>query len=141
MSSTKRVAALGLLRGGCWCHLRRYFFDARHHHPAEARLTLGTIRDLFAIEAGLVGAPLEIIRGTRDRDSRPLVQGLYDWILGLRLSTRPTSLLGEPLTYAVNTTGRCLVFRSRSGAVPDEADFPRRSVPYRCVRRRRPQAR
>ncbi len=101
----ERVDAIG----GCWCHLRRYFFDARHHHPAEARLALGTIRDLFAIEGGLVGAPLEIIRETRDRDSRPLVQGLYDWILGPRLSTRPTSLLGEALTYAVN--GRDSFFR------------------------------
>lgn len=98
----KAVAAKGLLRAGCWSHLRRYFFDARHHHPSEARLALGTIRDLFSIEAGLVGAPPDVVRQTRDRDSRPLVDGLYDWILGLRLATRPTSLLGEALTYAVN---------------------------------------
>lgn len=96
------VAQKGLLRAGCWSHLRRYFFDARHHHPAEARLALGTIRDLFAIEDGLVGAPLDVIREVRQRDARPLVAGLYDWILGLRLQVRPSSLLGEALTYAVN---------------------------------------
>jgi transposase len=92
----------GLKRAGCWSHLRRYFHDARHNHPAEARLALGTMRDLFAIERGLVGASLDVIRETRDRDSRPLVEGLYDWILGLSKSTRPTSLLGEALTYARN---------------------------------------
>lgn len=96
------VAAKGLLRAGCWSHLRRYFFDARHHHPAEARLALGTIRDLFALEAGLDGAPLEVIHEVRQRDARPLVRGLYDWIVGLRRGVRPTSLLGEALTYAVN---------------------------------------
>ena len=29
-----RGRAEGRLRGGCWSHLRTYFFDARHHHPA-----------------------------------------------------------------------------------------------------------
>lgn len=96
------VAQKGLLRAGCWSHLRRYFFDARLYHPVEARLALGTIRDLFSIEAGILGAAPDVIRETRDRESRPLVQGLYDWIVGLRARTRPTSLLGEALTYAVN---------------------------------------
>ena len=44
-----------LLRAGCWSHLRSYFFDARHHHPVEAALALGTIRDLFMIERRLHG--------------------------------------------------------------------------------------
>jgi len=96
------VAQRGLLRAGCWSHLRRYFFDARHHHPAEARLALGTVRDLFAIEDGLAGAELDVVREVRQRDSRPLVEALFDWILGLRLQVRPTSLLGAALTYAVN---------------------------------------
>ena len=92
----------GLLRAGCWSHLRRYFFEARHHHPAEARLALGTIRDLFSIEASLIGAPLDVIRDVRNRDSRPLVEGLFAWIVDIRRRTRPTSLLGAALTYAVN---------------------------------------
>ena len=96
------VAQKGLLRAGCWSHLRRYFFDARHHHPREALLALGTFRDLFAIEAGLVGAPLDVRREVHNRDARPLVEGLFDWILSLRLQVRPSSLLGEALTYAVN---------------------------------------
>lgn len=96
------VAQKGLLRAGCWSHLRRYFFDARHHHPREALLALGTFRDLFALEAGLVGAPLDVRREARNRDARPLVDGMFDWILSLRLQVRPTSLLGEALTYAVN---------------------------------------
>lgn len=91
-----------LLRAGCWSHLRTYFFDARHHFPAEATLALGTIRDLFSLEAGLVGASLEVVKEVRERDSRPLVEGLFNWIVGIRRTTRPSSLLGEALTYAVN---------------------------------------
>ena len=96
------VAEKGLLRAGCWSHLRRYFFDARHHHPREANLALGTFRDLFAIEASLMSAPLEVVREVRNRDARPLVEGLFEWITGLRLTVRPTSLLGEALGYALN---------------------------------------
>lgn len=96
------VRQRGLLRAGCWSHLRRYFFDARHHYPGEARLALGTIRDLFAVEASLVGAPLETIRAVRDQESRPLVVGLFDWIRSLSRSVRPTSSLGEAIGYASN---------------------------------------
>lgn len=96
------VEAKGLLRAGCWSHLRTYFFHARHHHPEAAHLAIGTIRDLFAIESALVGAPLELRREVRDRDARPLVKGFFDWVVGLRRTTRPTSILGEALTYGVN---------------------------------------
>ena len=91
-----------LLRAGCWSHLRSYFFDARHHFPEEAKLALGTIRDLFFLEAGLVGAPLEVVKEVRERDSRPLVEGLFNWMVGIRRTTRPSSLLGAALTYGVN---------------------------------------
>ena len=96
------VAQKGLLRAGCWSHLRTYFFDARHQHPHEARLALGTIRDLFAIEAGLDGATLRDRQAVRDCDARPLVEGLYAWMVSIRNTARPTSQLGQALTYAIN---------------------------------------
>ena len=96
------VEAKGLLRAGCWSHLRTCFFHARHHHPEAAPLAIGTIRDLFAIEDAIRNASLDQRREVRNRDARPLVQGLFDWIVALRRTARPTSLLGEALTYAVN---------------------------------------
>ena len=96
------VAGKGLLRAGCWSHLRTYFFDARHHHPVEARLALGTLRDLFAIERSLVGASLDVRREVRERDVRPLVNGFFDWVVGLSRTVRPTSILGDALRYAIN---------------------------------------
>ena len=100
-----------MLRAGCWSHLRTYFFDARHHHPIEAQLALGTLRDLFAIERSLVDATLDVRREVRNRDVRPLVKGFFDWIVALRRTVRPTSILGiDPWAYladarAVRCTG------------------------------------
>ena len=91
-----------LTRGGCWSHLRTYFFEARLYFPIEARLALGTIRDLFAIEASLANAPPERILEVRQRDSKPLVDGLFAWLDGLRPLHRPTSLLGKAIQYALN---------------------------------------
>jgi transposase len=102
-----------LERAACWSHLRRYFFDCRTFHPAETKLALGTIRDLFSLEDGLVGAPLEVIRETRQRESRPLVEGLFAWMMGLSQSTRPKSLLGAALQYGLNGKEEFEVFLRR----------------------------
>ena len=96
------VREKGLLRAGCWSHLRRYFFDARHHHPVEARLALGTLRDLFELEASVRDASPEHVREVRHRDARPLVDGFFAWVTGLHATARPSSSLGEAVTYALN---------------------------------------
>jgi transposase len=79
----------------------------------EARLALGTIRDLFAIERSLDGAPVDTVREVRDRDSRPLVDGLFTWIAGLSRTVRPTSALGDAVRYARNHEAEFRVFLDR----------------------------
>lgn len=107
------VRALELERAGCFSHLRRYFFDARHHHPNEAALALRTIRDLFVLERSLEGAPLERVREVRQQDARPLVEGLFTWIDQLSTTVRPTSALGEALGYARNQRDTFFVYLDR----------------------------
>jgi transposase len=104
------VRMLELERAGCWSHLRRYLFDARDHHPNEAALALRTIRDLFALERSLDGAPLERIREVRQQDARPLVEGLFTWIDQLSTTVRPTSALGEAIGYARNQRDTFFVY-------------------------------
>ena len=96
------VRECGVVRAGCWSHLRRYFYEARHHHPNEAHLALGTIRDLFEIEAAIWRAERETRAEVRQRDARPLVEGLFRWIDQLSLTVRPSSKLGEAIGYARN---------------------------------------
>lgn len=92
----------GLLRGGCWSHLRRYFFEARLYHPVEASLALRTIRDLFALERSLKKASLEEIRAVRQRDALPLVEGFFAWLDRISVGLRPQSLLYKAVGYAKN---------------------------------------
>jgi len=96
------VRAQGLLRGGCWSHLRTYFYDALRYHPAQATLALGTIRDLFLIERAVHGTPAENIGTTRQTMARPLVDGFFSWVQGLSTMVRPDSKLGEAVRYARN---------------------------------------
>ena len=107
------VRELGTERAGCWSHLRRYFFDARHHHPIEAHLALGTIRDIFVLERGLKGAPRPLVLEVRQRDVKPLVDGLFEWIDKVSLSVRPKSALGEAVNYATNNRVHFRVFLDR----------------------------
>jgi transposase len=100
----------GLERAGCWSHLRRYFFDARVHHPNEAGMALLTIRDLFAIEASVQGASAADVLAVRQRDSRPLVDGLFTWMERMGPHLRPKSSLGDAIAYALNGRASFRVF-------------------------------
>lgn len=96
------VRERGLARAGCWSHLRTYFFKALMHHPAEADLALGTLRDLFKIERDVWGHEAAIVLAERQARSRPLVDGFFEWVEALSQVTRPQSTLGDALRYAQN---------------------------------------
>lgn len=100
------VRERGLDRAGCWSHLRTYFFEALHHHPAEADLALGTLRDLFKVEREVWGQPAEAVLAERQARSRPLVDGFFDWVRALSQVSRPQSTLGDALGYALNQESR-----------------------------------
>ena len=104
------VRKLGLGRAGCWSHLRTYFFKALHHHPDEAALALGTIRDLFMLERELWGGDPGAILAERQARSRPLVDGFFDWVKGMSQITRPRSVLGDALRYARNQEPQLRLF-------------------------------
>ena len=99
------VRELGLVRAGCWCHLRRYFFEALPHHPQEARLALRTIRDLFVLERRHRELSPEAREAARSAESKPLVDGFFRWVQSLSGIARPKSLLGKAVTYARNQEG------------------------------------
>lgn len=96
------VRERGLERGGCWSHLRTYFFKALAHHPAEADLALGTLRDLFKVERDVWSESAAAVLAARQARSRVLVDGLFEWIKALSPLVRPQSTLGEAIRYATN---------------------------------------
>ena len=111
------VRTRGLKRAGCWSHLRTYFFKALHHHPLEAHLALGTLKDLFLIEREVWGEPPEVVLAARRKRSQPLVDGFYDWVRAISPVTRPSSPLGEALAYALSQRAALRVFLDH-GEVP-----------------------
>jgi len=111
------VRTRALLRAGCWSHLRTYFYKARHHHPGASSLALGTIHDLFMIERTLKElSPDERVR-ERKKLSKPLVDGLFQWIKLMLPKTRKKSILGDALRYAKNQEKELRLFLE-NGEIP-----------------------
>lgn len=110
------VAELGLTRGGCWSHLRRYFFNAAVQH-VEANDGLHVITDLFMIEREVADrSDADRLAARRER-SAPLVDGFYAWVKALSLKVRPGSKLGEAVGYAISQETRMRLFLAH-GDVP-----------------------
>lgn len=108
--------SLGLTRGGCWSHLRRYFFNASLQH-SEADAGLTTIQDLFQIEREIADAsPAERLEVRKQR-SAPLVDGFFTWVKAMTPKVRPGSKLGDAVGYAVSQEQRMRVFLAH-GDVP-----------------------
>lgn len=112
----KAVLELGLDRGGCWSHLRRYFFEAAIQHD-DANVGLTAIHDLFMIERDLVDLPVDQRLIVRQQRSRPLVDGFYSWVKSKSPGVRPKSKFGRALGYAINQEERMRLFLSH-GDVP-----------------------
>jgi len=111
------VREQSLIRGGCWSHLRKRFFEALHHHPAEAHLALGTLKDLFLIERELRGRPPDEVVAVRAERSQRLVDGYFAWSKAMSQTVRPESLLGKALQYGHNQEAELRVFLDH-GDVP-----------------------
>ena len=96
------VSEQALERGGCWSHLRTYFFHALQYNPTEAGVALRRIRDLFMIERVLWGKPPDDVVALRREHAAPVVDGLFTWIEAISTTVRPESRLGKAVTYARN---------------------------------------
>lgn len=75
----------------CWAHLRRAFHDVWKATGSEiAREALERIGALYDIERRINGRPADVRLGARQRQSRPRVDALHDW-----LSARLTGIPGK----------------------------------------------
>ena len=110
------VAELGLTRGGCWSHQRRYFFNAAVQHE-DAKQGLRTIHDLFLIERQVADLSDAERLAVRKERSAPLVDGFYTWVKALVPKVRPGSKLGDAVGYAIGQEPRMRVFLAH-GDVP-----------------------
>jgi transposase len=109
-------AALGLERGGCWSHFRRYFTTAAILEP-KAEAVLPTFQDLFMIERELKELDPDARLAVRQERSAPLVDGVNTFIEQLIPSLRPSSLLSKDCGYGISQKSRMHPFL-QDGRVP-----------------------
>lgn len=106
-------------RSGCWCHARRYLFDALPGAP-EARHGLDIILELFLVERE---AQRKQIVGTaehlalRRKKSAPVLERLRRWREKMEPLFEPKSAMGQALGYMKNQWSRLTIFLGDS-AIP-----------------------
>lgn len=102
----------GRKRGGCMCHGRRKFFEARSSAP-EAEHAINLMRKLFRVEAeakirGIVGTDEHL--ALRRTKSKPAVDDIFEWITETKPNVLPKSPIGAAMTYMQNQRSRLELF-------------------------------
>jgi transposase len=102
-------------RGGCMCHARRKFFEAKSTSPAEATHAIDQMRRLFRVEAeakarGIVGTEEHLT--LRSQRSKPVIDAIFEWITETKPNVLPKSPLGVALKYMENQRSRLELFLS-----------------------------
>ncbi|MES1260342.1 MAG: IS66 family transposase [Acidobacteriota bacterium] len=93
----------GLVEVGCWAHARRHFHKALENDKARMGGVLVMIAHLYGVEKaareqGLRGQELRLVR---ERDSRPMLIQLHDYLLTIRGQVLPKSDSGQAIAYAL----------------------------------------
>jgi hypothetical protein len=87
----------------CWSHARRQFYDLALKAKAPvAEEALRRIAALYAIEAGVRGAPPRQRKAERQARSRPLVEELFAWLEAALAKLPGRSATADAIRYALN---------------------------------------
>ncbi len=90
----------------CWAHARRKFsaVDKMSKKPGMASDTLTRIGKLYEIEkrARKDGLDPGKVKELRQKEAKPLLDDLQEWLLKKRPQIPPKSLLGEAVRYTIN---------------------------------------
>jgi len=95
--------ARGLVEVGCWAHARRHFHNALEKDPAHMGGVLAMIAHLYEVEKtgrknGLRGEDLRLLR---ERDARPMLNQLQEYLLMIREQVLPKSEAGQAVAYTL----------------------------------------
>jgi hypothetical protein len=95
----------GLVEVGCWAHARRHFHNALERDQARMGGVLAMIAQLYEVEkAGRRnGWRGEKLRQLRERDARPMLNRLHEYLLTIREQVLPKSEAGQAVAYTALT--------------------------------------
>src|SRR5262245_34279081 len=91
-----------ILAVGCWAHLRREFFDARHNQPGEVHYDLGWIAQLYDGEDEVRGRTDQERLAARQERSLPVLKRLEEYLREQQGLALPKSQFGKAINYALN---------------------------------------
>jgi hypothetical protein len=111
-SITTFIERAGGKRPGCMGHARRRFVEAARSGDQLALEALTIIARLFVVERASLeaGETADARRARRQRDSRPVIEELREWLDTHRANTPPKTPLGRALGYLHRQWHRLVLF-------------------------------
>src|SRR5262249_40891182 len=110
--SVVKESAGKIVAVGCWAHVRREFFDARHNQPREVHHVLGLIAQLYDVEDEVRGrSDQERLAAGRER-SLPVLRRLGEYLREQQGRALPRSQFGKAINYALNQWEALLLYAS-----------------------------
>jgi transposase len=107
-----KVSAGKIIAVGCWAHVRREFFDARHNQPREVHYVLGLIAQLYDVEDEVRGRTDQERLAARRERSLPVLKRLEIYLREQRGFALPKSQFGKAINYALNQWEVLLLYAS-----------------------------
>jgi transposase len=93
----------GMVEVGCWAHARRHFHNAPENDTARMGGVLAMIARLYEVEQtgrrnGWRGEGLRLLR---EREARPMLNQLREYLLTIREQVLPKSEAGQAIAYTL----------------------------------------
>jgi transposase len=101
-----------ILAVGCWAHVRREFFDARHNQPREVHYVLGLIAQLYDVEDEVRGRSDAERLAARQQRSLLVLKRLGEYLREQKGLALPKSQFGKAINYALNQWEALLLYAS-----------------------------
>src|SRR5262245_1881551 len=133
--SVVKTSAGKILAVGCWAHVRREFFDARHNQPREVHYVLGLIAQLYDVEDEIRGRSDEERLAARQERSLPVLQRLEECLREQQGRALPKSQFGKAINYALNQWEALLLYASDGRLAIDNNSSERTLRPCAIGRR------
>jgi transposase len=113
--SVVKESAGKIIAVGCWAHVPREFFDARHNQPREVHYVLGLIAQLYDVEDQVRGRSDQERLAARQERSLPVLKRLEEYLREQQGLALPKSQFGKAINYALNQWGAMLLYASDGG--------------------------
>jgi len=121
------VAGNGIVRAGCWAHLRRKIIDAEKAAPEIADEAIALVSALYVVEKQAKDASVEERLRLRLEQSEPVLTTLRERFLAWKEQLLPKHPMAEAVNYALGQWAELNVF-STDGAVPIDNNVSEREM-------------